>query len=182
MLNLSISHKNRRINLFLLTILVTFFTSTWCKAADTNTEENLPIEITAENLIAKDIKGQSVYTGNVVIVQGTTRITGDKVTLFHPNRKLSHAIIIGQPATFKRFLKDEQKWVNGHAKKITYHTQKKTVLLEREAFIEQEGKNSLEAPKILYNTQTKTLEAKGNKEDKQRIKMTFQPEEEDNDS
>lgn len=146
-------------------------------AAET-TQQQLPIEVTADQLIAQDKKGQSVYSGRVEIVQGTTTIKGDKVTLQHPERQFTEAVILGQPATFKRFVEEDQQWINGHADKITYQADKKTVLLEGNAYVNQEGQNSISGPKIFYDMAEKTLRATGNKQQKKRIKVIFTPEDE----
>jgi len=146
-------------------------------AKETNTaEENLPIEIKADSLIAQDSIGESTYQGNVIITQGKTEIIGETVTIFHPNRQVDRAIILGKPATFKKFNDDDQTWVNGQADKITYHTIDKIVILEGDAQINQAVKNSISGPEIIYNLTDKTLSAKGTETDKKRITVTFQPE------
>lgn len=146
----------------------------------TSSSESLPIEIKADSLLSQDQKGQSIYSGQVIITQGTTVIQGDKVTIFHPNRKVVKALVVGKPATFKRFLPEEQHWVNGRADTITYHAENRTVLLEGNAYVNQEGKNSISGPEILYNLNDKTLSAKGDKKEKKRITVIFEPEESSN--
>lgn len=146
----------------------------------TDNNESLPIEVKADSLVSQDQKGQSIYSGQVIITQGTTVIHGDQVTIFHPNRKVVKALVVGKPATFKRFIPEEQNWVNGRADTITYHAEKRTVLLEGNAYVNQEGKNSISGPEILYNLNDKTLSAKGDKTEKKRITVIFEPEENDN--
>ncbi|BBN59826.1 OstA-like protein [Hydrogenovibrio marinus] len=162
--------------LLMLSMLFTAFSAHAENTANTS-DENLPVEVTADSLNAKDKEGVSIYQGNVVITQGTTTIKGDKVTLHHPHRKISTAIVIGKPATFKRYLEEEKGWVTGHADKITYSAAQKTLLLEGHAQVIQEGKNSISGPKILYDLTLKTLSAKGEKQD--RIKMIFTPDEQE---
>lgn len=162
--------------LSLILFISTFFAGS-VLAAPANPDEKQPVEVTADKLVSQDKTGMSVYTGRVVIKQGSTEIHGDKVTLFHPHRKMEKAVILGQPATFKRYLPEEKSWVKGRAQKITYDTEKKTVLLEKEAFVNQEGKNSIAGPSILYNTLDKTLKAQGDKKRKKRVKVIFKPEE-----
>ncbi|MDX1796138.1 MAG: lipopolysaccharide transport periplasmic protein LptA [Hydrogenovibrio sp.] len=173
---------NRMIDKTTVLLLAFAFAATpFAASAQTQTqndEEKLPIEVTADTLSAKDKEGISIYTGNVIITQGTTTITGDKVTLHHPNRKVSTAIVVGTPATFRRYIPDEKNWVNGKADKITYTASKRTVLLEGNAQVVQEGKNSISGPEILYNVKEKTLFAKGNKKEQKRIKMIFTPDNE----
>ncbi|QBZ82997.1 Lipopolysaccharide export system protein LptA [Hydrogenovibrio crunogenus] len=170
------SHKTLLTSFFLLLTAISTQVNSAESTPNTN-EESLPIEIKADSLISQDQKGQSIYSGRVIITQGTTVIHGDKVTIFHPNRKVIKAIVIGQPATFKRFLPEEQNWVDGRADTITYHAENRTVLLEGNAFVNQEGKNSISGPEILYNLNDKTLSAKGNKVEKKRITVIFEPEE-----
>lgn len=144
----------------------------------TNPDDQLPIEITADSLDVKGQTGISIYLGNVIISRGTTQLTGDKVTIYHPNKAFQKAEIIGQLATFKRFLPEEQSWVNGHAEKILYDGEKRTVLLTGQAYVNQEGKNDISAPRIFYNLNTERLTAGSSQQEKQRIKMTFTPENE----
>lgn len=139
-------------------------------------EENLPIEITADSLLAQDNIGESIYEGNVIITQGQTKITGETVTIFHPERQVNKAIIKGNPATFKKFNPEDQTWVNGQADKITYQTVDKIVILQGNAEVNQADKNHISGPEIIYNLTDKTLSAQGNEAENKRITVTFQPE------
>lgn len=159
-------------------LLITTFVISAHGYADTDTDKdkdktNLPIEITADSLIAQEQKAVSVYSGNVVISQGKLKIQGDNVTIKHPNKVISKAIIIGKPATFVNFIEKDNSWVKGHAEKITYRASKKTILFEKNAVITQDGKNSISGASILYNATKETIKAKGDKEKKERIKVIF---------
>lgn len=147
-------------------------------AKNSNPDDQLPIEVTADSLDVKGQTGISIYLGNVIISRGTTQLTGDKVTIYHPNKTFQKAEITGKLATFKRFLPEEQNWVNGHAEKILYDGEQRTVLLVGQAYVNQEGKNDISAPKIFYNLNTERLTAGSSQQEKKRIKMTFTPENE----
>lgn len=166
--------RNAVTPLLIFSTLFVAFPSYAENAKNTSSDDNLPIEVTANSLDAQDKKGISIYQGSVVITQGTTTIKGDKVTLHHPQRKISTAIVTGNPATFKRYIQDENGWITGHADKITYSVSQKTLLLEGHAQVVQEGQNSISGPKIFYDLTHKTLTAKGGKQN--RIKMIFTPE------
>lgn len=135
----------------------------------------VPIEITAGSLIIKDQENISTYTDNIVITQGELKITGSKAIIHHPNRQLSKAIITGSPATFINFIEEQNYWVEGHADKITYNTLNNTILFEGNAYIKQQNTNSISAKTIIYNYQKQIIEAKGDKASKQRIKVIFLP-------
>ncbi len=164
---------NRINQLFLSLILATLIPIS--SYADTITDENLPVEITADTLKVKEAEGISIYTGTVKIIQGTTQILGDKVTLIHPLGQIKKIISIGNQTTFKRFLPEEQIWITGRANKITYFIAEKKVAFEGQAFIEQEGKSSIKGPYITYDLVNKTLSAKATEDKQERVKMIFYP-------
>ena len=138
-------------------------------------DEQQPIEVVANRLDAAEKLGKSVYIGEVVITQGTTQITGDQVSIEHPQSVLESAIATGKPATFKRYSPEQQKWLSGHAEQITYNAKLKTLLFQGNALVEQEGENSIQGPEIFYDLAQKTLSAKGSGEADQRIKVVFTP-------
>jgi len=141
-----------------------------------NPDDNLPITITADTLVSKQTQGISIYTGHVIMTQGRTQVTGNKITLYHPNNQFQQAVALGQPAHFKRFLPQENKWVTGHADQLNYNVQTKKVILTGHAYIQQGEHNTLSGHLITYDMVKKTLAAKApSDQPKQRIKMTFLP-------
>lgn len=144
-------------------------------ANTTKPDEQQPVEITANSLDANETKGVSVYLGQVVITQGSTVIKGEEVTLIHPNNQLEKAISVGKQATFKRYLPEEKKWIKGRANKITHYALERKIVFEGKAYIQQEGKNSIEGPYIAYDLVKKTLTAKSTPTESQRIKVIFTP-------
>jgi lipopolysaccharide export system protein LptA len=99
-----------------------------------------PIEISADrwdhNGAVGGNSGTSVYTGNVVITQGSIRITADRATLTLENGKLQKALIVGKPATFFQAREDGQP-IRGHARQIHYDTGANTVELTDDAKVHQ---------------------------------------------
>lgn len=142
-------------------------------------DASLPIEVVADKLVTQDLQGTSTYSGHVKITQGQTTLQGEQVILTHPEQTFSNAVITGKPATFKRFMTDTQTWVEGHALKITYQADQEHLILEGNAFINQEGQNSISGSKIIYNIKDKTLSATGDKQKQKRIKVIFTPKEND---
>lgn len=167
-------------NLLLALLLVsqTAFSADETPQKQAHPDDNKPIQVEADRLVVQGEEGVSVYEGNVVINRGTTQLTGEKITIFHPNKKFQKAIAIGNLSTFKRFMPEDNTWVNGHAKTIIYDTEAKTTLLEGTAFVNQEGINSISAPKIFYNLDTENLSAGSTLKEKKRVRMTFTPEDE----
>lgn len=170
---------NTLINLLILglaTLLFSPMSMAQDNTAPQNPDDAKPITITADSLDSKGKKGISIYTGHVILTQGRTQITGQKITLFHPKNQFQQAISLGQPAKFKRFLPQKHKWVTGHADQLTYNVVTKRLILKGHAYIQQGESNTLSGSLITYNMQQKTLSAKSNpKGQDKRIKMTFMP-------
>ena len=72
-------------------------------AAALSTDREQPIEIEADTAEADDGRGVTIYTGDVVIVQGTMHINGDVVTIyFDGNQDITKVVAEGEPAKFKQ--------------------------------------------------------------------------------
>tara|TARA_B110000971_G_scaffold220730_1_gene265222 strand:+ start:21895 stop:22347 length:453 start_codon:yes stop_codon:yes gene_type:complete len=65
-----------------------------------------PLHITADAAQLNDKTGISIYRGNVRMVQGTTIITGDTVTIFMLQRKVSKMISLGELASYQETADD----------------------------------------------------------------------------
>ena len=65
-----------------------------------------PLHITADAAELNDKTGISIYRGNVRMVQGTTIITGDTVTIFMLQRKVSKMISLGELASYQETADD----------------------------------------------------------------------------
>ena len=52
-------------------------------ASALSTDREEPIEIEADSAEADDLKGITIYRGDVIITQGTLRITGSQVTIHY---------------------------------------------------------------------------------------------------
>ena len=64
-----------------------------------STDSQQPIEIEADFAELDDQEGRTIYVGNVIVTQGSIKMTGDKLkVLFDENRDLEHAHMEGRPA------------------------------------------------------------------------------------
>ncbi|KUJ72861.1 lipopolysaccharide transport periplasmic protein LptA [Thiomicrospira sp. WB1] len=162
----------------LTAILLFWFSGPFLAQAETALpDESQPITVEADELISQDQTGESVYTGHVTMVQGSTRVSGDQATVFHPERELEKTIVTGQPAHFRRFLPEQQAWMEGHADKITYSARERTVLLEGNAYVKQAEKNSIEGQKIFYDLKAQTVKAY--RSETEQVQVIFDPATED---
>lgn len=135
-------------------------------------DRNEPIKVQADKKVTRYQEGTSVYTGDVVIDQGSLHATGNKATLYLEDGELVRAILEGAPATFRE--RDEQgNLVEGEARKADYLTSQGEVILTGEAWLTRSG-DDIRSERITYNLKNEVIEA-GDDSGSSRVEMTLQP-------
>ncbi|MGA9854453.1 MAG: lipopolysaccharide transport periplasmic protein LptA [Gammaproteobacteria bacterium] len=122
---------------------------------------------------ASSNNGTGIYTGNVIITQGSIRITADKAILHMLNGEIQTADITGAPATFQQ-QPDSGPLSHGVADEITYDANKNVVVLTGHAHVQQ-GERQITGDVIQYNTATEHVTATGGKTSGGRINITIPP-------
>ncbi len=131
-----------------------------------------PIKVQADKKVTRYQEGTSVYTGNVVIDQGSLHATGDRATLYLEDDELVRAVLEGEPATFRE--RDEEgDWIEGEALTADYRTAEDTVVLTDEAWLKRRG-DEIRSDHITYDLATEEVEA-GEEGGESRVEMTLQP-------
>jgi len=129
-------------------------------AAALSTDKDQPIEVEADTAELDDIKNKSVYTGNVILTQGTIRMTGDKMTVYHTeDDELDTLIMEGEPATYRQLPDDSDVYDEAEAKTIEYYELQNLVILIEEAEVRQEGLN-MTGKRIDYDTELSQVKAR----------------------
>lgn len=125
--------------------------SSACFALSTDAEQ--PIEIEADFAELDDEEGTTVYIGNVVVVQGSIRMTGDRLRVnFTPTRDLKDAYLEGRLATFKQTPDDSEEDIEGEAVMIEYHALENMLYLIEKAKVTQ-GERLTQGHRINYDTE-----------------------------
>ena len=78
------------------------------------------IVVNADRLVADDAKKTSSFEGNVVVTQGTMRMTAAKVTVREDPEKHKYYVANGSPVTFKQKLDNSEEWVEGFAQRAEF--------------------------------------------------------------
>jgi len=147
-------------------------------------DRDQPITLEADSADIDDKKGISIYTGNVVLTQGSMVIKSNKLTIFTDKEKeLDKAIADGnktQFATFKQRPEGKTSDFRAKAMSMTYYLKKDTIHLVKQAQVWQDG-DTFSGNKIIYDTKNETVMAssKKNKDGQPsssgRVKVTIQP-------
>ncbi len=137
------------------------------------TDRDQPVEIEADELEVREQEGISIYQGNVKLVQGSLKISADRVVIhFNETNELTLLEMSGTPATLRQ-LDDNQQEIWGEAKKIDYFQYESLLELRDSARLNQAG-DMIESDVIRINTKNSRLQA-GSMGSDRRVKMLIQP-------
>ncbi|EED33883.1 putative lipopolysaccharide transport periplasmic protein LptA [gamma proteobacterium NOR5-3] len=97
------------------------------------------IEITAARAVRDERAGFTVYSGDVIMQQGSLHIEADKITIFHDAEAADRIIAVGAPATLRQQPEIDKGFVTASAGRIVYEKSREWVQLRESAVIEQDG-------------------------------------------
>ena len=64
-----------------------------------DSDRDQPIQIEADIAVRDESAGETRYEGNVILTQGSLRITADRISIKHDSAAADKIVAIGQPAT-----------------------------------------------------------------------------------
>jgi len=117
--------------------------------------------------------GSSRYTGNVIVQQGSMRISADSLIVNTKNGKLNTMVAKGKPVNFQQRTEKGNKDISAVAGKMTYHAISNLVVFEQDATLSQ-GDNKFTSNRISYNIDKDTVDA-GKASGGGRVTITIQP-------
>ena len=122
-----------------------------------STDREQPVRIDSDRVRIDSQRGVAVYEGNVVLTQGSLRITGRMLTMrFGEGDGLSTLVSEGDPARFRQRL-DGGEEQHGWAERIEYRAGDGAMIFIGEAGISQ-GQFEMEAHRIDYDTVDASIE------------------------
>ncbi|MGD8570922.1 MAG: lipopolysaccharide transport periplasmic protein LptA [Gammaproteobacteria bacterium] len=147
----------------------------WLACSSAMAAENEPINIEADNAKIIEKEGKSIYSGNVVLIQATTRMTADIVTVYSKDGKVSRIIAKGKPVTYHQVNKPENEDITGQANLLEYQAAHNRIVLKDSAKLTQ-GRTAFSGNRIEYNISTDVVTAQTSESGKERVQVTIQPE------
>ncbi|NIP28666.1 MAG: lipopolysaccharide transport periplasmic protein LptA, partial [Gammaproteobacteria bacterium] len=104
------------------------------------TDKDQPIEIEADTAELDDKKNVTIYSGNVIVVQGSIRMTGEKMTVYYTeDSDLETVVMVGNPATYKQLPDKSDVYDEAEAKRMEYYNPRNLIVLINNAIVKQEG-------------------------------------------
>jgi lipopolysaccharide export system protein LptA len=120
-----------------------------------------PMQIESDFAELDDESHRATYTGNVVVIQGSIKMTGDKlIANFDESRQLSDVFLNGKPAYFKQTPDGGKPDIEGQALQIEYHQLKSLLYLIDSANLKQ-GERIFEGYRINYDTKRSIITGRG---------------------
>jgi len=144
-------------------------------AFDLNSDE--PITVSADSARLDDSKGVATYTGDVILTQGQTRLTAERVVLYRSAEGLERVEASGAPAHYTQPTRNGEGETDARALNITWSADDRQLTFEREAVIEQNG-NLFRGDLIHYDTVRRVVTAEGGQDTGSgtgRVEMVIQP-------
>ena len=136
-------------------------------------DANQPIKLLADKATYSERTGVTSYSGNVIITQGTLKLTADDITMnLSPQRIINSAVATGRPATMQQVITPEKGLAKGQANTIDYNAVTGIITLTGNAKLTQNGA-SFAGNVIRYSLKAGDVEATagGN----QRVELVFPP-------
>ena len=124
-----------KINILVLLFLTLVFNSAYCLSTDSEQD----IEIEADTAEMDDVKNITTYRGNVIVTQGSIRMSGHTMTVyFDDNRDMRLVIMDGTPAKYRQLPDNSNVYDEAEALRMEYYALKNYVILIDQAIITQE--------------------------------------------
>jgi len=140
-----------------------------------DSDRDQPISIEADRVDVDDVKGVSIYSGDVVLRQGSMELIADKLILkVSEQRELVSVKAQGSPARFKQFNDPVNGEVHGHAKEITYDVKDEYMLFVGEAYLWQCG-DEVSGNQVEYFGSQALVKAKKAEDGQGRVQVILQP-------
>jgi lipopolysaccharide export system protein LptA len=136
-----------------------------------STDRNQSLNIEADKAQLDNLKGFTVYSGNVIVNQGTLQLFADKVTLTYNSEKQIQSIIAESNSQMVRFkqLLDNKEEVRAQAKRMEYLAKDEILHLKQDAQVWKE-KDTVSGQHIVYDSKRAQVTASEG-----RVKVTIEP-------
>lgn len=125
-------------------------------------DRSKPATIEADQVEFDFRTGKRIYKGNVIVVQGTLKVTGDKMEVQYDNnnQEIQSATSWGKPATFKQRPDGKDADVHGEGDTIILNEKKNTLTLINNAVMTQAG-DTAKGKRIVYHMDTDKMTVVG---------------------
>ncbi|NLD00213.1 MAG: lipopolysaccharide transport periplasmic protein LptA [Gammaproteobacteria bacterium] len=147
-------------------------------------DSSKPINVQADSAEMDDKRGVAIYRGDVIITQGTLKITGNTVTItLNKSGDIDVFTSVGQPAYYEQQPAEDKEIVQAYGRTIQYFAANEKIVIVDQAKVIQQG-STFRGEKIIYDTKKQIVTAGRAKQGTvstpaPRINMVIQPKNKD---
>ncbi len=145
-------------------------TNTW--ALSTDAEK--PIVIDSNTASYDDKTGTSIYSGNVVSIQGSIKVNSDKLTVYFVNGEADKLVFTGRKAKFKQTPNEGDEDITGEALIGEFYPKKNLLVLMNDSTVWQ-GNTTYSSNYIEYDIKTSLVKAGEKSSDSKRVHVVLKP-------
>jgi len=139
-------------------------------------DQDQPIHIEADSVELDELQARSLYTGNVVVEQGTMRIEADRVIVRHrSDHRPEHVTAVGEPARYRHQAPGQSQVSRARALRMEYDVVKEEITLIDQAVLVQ-GNDRFSSDRIVYDRANARVSAGTSAAGSERVKITITPE------
>ena len=120
-------------------------------------DRNKPVHLESDRVRIDDVHHVSVFTGNVVLTQGTLVIRGDKIVVTQDKSGFKHGTATGNLASFRQKREGMDQYVEGYGKRIEYDTGNEILQIFGRARVKR-GLDDVRGDHITYNSETEIFQ------------------------
>jgi lipopolysaccharide export system protein LptA len=136
-------------------------------------DRSQPIQLEASRGQLDQRTGISVYEGNVVITQGSMRLTADTATIYVKDSSFQRMDAAGNPANLRYKPAADKPEIQGTSKRVEYDVPSAKVVMSGSVRVVQ-GQDVFTGDRVEYDLKDDVIRAKGAGENG-RIQFTIQP-------
>jgi lipopolysaccharide export system protein LptA len=143
-------------------------------ALDSDSEQ--PIYIDSDSATYDETKGISTYTGKVVSVQGSMKVTSDELVVYTKDGEVNQLVWTGNMVHLKQTPEGGKKDVTGESLQAEYYPDQSLLVLIKKATVWQ-GDAIYSSDLIKYDLKNNLVKAGETSSDNKRVHVIMQPKE-----
>ena len=144
--------------LLILAALATFAAPAVVRAEQVDRDK--PIQLEADRVTVDDVKQVSVFTGNVVLTQGSMVIRGDRLEVRQDKEGFRHGTTWGNLAYIRQKREGMDEFIEGWAERIEYDSRADKVQMFNRAIMKR-GEDEVRGTYIAYDVTTEFFQVNG---------------------
>ena len=164
--------QNKKQTIFYCCALLLGLMSSNLCALESDAEQ--PITIDSNTATYDDVTATSIYTGNVISIQGSIRVNSDKLVVYFVDGDAEKLVFTGNKAKFKQTPSEGGEDITGEALTGEFYPKKNLLILIDEATVWQ-GNATYSSNLIEYDIKTSLVKAGEKSSDASRVHVILKP-------